>query len=106
VTHLDRPSPYMALQRTRRRRVRSSRSLLLCPGFGGPVRSFGSPLNARPLGGAASLALALTIILINPSCASIGEPAAWADGEVRDSGKPIQGALVFIGNLGGQVDPT
>ena len=34
------PRPNMALQRTRRRRIPSGRSL----------RSLGSPLNARPLG--------------------------------------------------------
>ncbi len=34
------PTPNMALQRTRRPRIRSGRSL----------RSLGSPLNARPLG--------------------------------------------------------
>lgn len=63
------------------------------------LRSLGSLLSGRPLGGGALLALAFGLALTSPSCASIGEPAAWADGEVRelDSGRPIQGALVFMG---------
>jgi hypothetical protein len=44
MTNPNQQSPNMALQRTRRPRIRSGRSL----------RSLGSPLNARPLGGRSS----------------------------------------------------
>ena len=48
------------------------------------------------LAAAALLALALT------SCASIGSPAVWADGEVRDieTFKPIPGAKVILEDPG------
>jgi len=59
--------PNMALQRTRRPRFRSGRSL----------RSLGSPLNARPLGGRAiesrslSLAVAIALALLTSGCTNV-----------------------------------
>jgi hypothetical protein len=46
----------------------------------------------------AALAICLALFLLCTSCASIGSPAVWADGEVRDieSFKPIPGARVVL----------
>jgi hypothetical protein len=65
--------PNMALQRTRRPRLRSGRSL----------RSLGSPLNARPLGGRFLLVVS-TILLGVAGCAS--HRYGRVEGVVRDQG--------------------
>jgi hypothetical protein len=56
-----------------------------------------SLLTGRPPGGGVLLAVLFASALIGPSCVSV-DPAAWADGEVRelDSNRPVPGALVYI----------
>lgn len=51
------------------------------------------------------LAVALAIALASSHCVSLGDAAAWADGEVRalDTRRPIRGALVFIESAAGGV---
>jgi hypothetical protein len=48
----------------------------------------------------------LAIALASASCASIGSPAVWADGDVRElhSNKPIAGATVILENIGSPPD--
>ena len=60
-----------------------------------------------PFGGVGlRLAAAITMVLTGASCASIGAPAVWADGDVRElhSNKPIAGATVILENTGSPPD--
>src|SRR5262245_39650912 len=46
--------------------------------------------------------LLLAAALVSASCFTLGSPAVWADGEVRDveSNKPIAGAMIVLENTG------
>jgi hypothetical protein len=53
-------------------------------------------------GGLLRFAAAAILVLAGASCASVGSPAVWADGEVRDfeTFKPIPGARVILEDPG------
>ena len=52
------------------------------------------------------LAVPALLLLACASCATLGSPAVWADGDVRefDSNKPIAGAMVILENTGSPPD--
>ena len=66
--------------------------------------SLQSPFGGVGLRPAALLAIA--VALASTACASIGAPAVWADGDVRElrSNRPIPGATVVLENSGRPAD--
>jgi hypothetical protein len=67
-----------------------------------------SPLTRRRFAGGRLFAVVLAFAMAGSACASLGDGAAWADGEVRDlaTRRPIRGALVFIEFGAGGVDSS
>jgi hypothetical protein len=66
----------------------------------------GRSLHASLFGAGVRMTAPLALLLVVTSCASVGSPAVWADGEVRDidSFKPIEGARVILEDPGVAAD--